>query len=55
MEGLWVIDANTIGIINDDDFAIEPDGQGGVRQKLLHTGKADANTLYVVKTAKPLF
>lgn len=55
MEGLWVIDANTIGIINDDDFAIEPDGQGGVRQKLLHTGKADANTLYVVKTDKPLF
>lgn len=55
MEGLWVIDADTIGIINDDDFAIEPDGQGNVRQKLLHTGKVDANTLYVVKLPKPLF
>lgn len=55
MEGLWVIDANTVGIINDDDFAIEPDGLGGVRQKILHTGKVDANTLYVVKLAQPLY
>jgi hypothetical protein len=55
MEGLWVIDAQTVGIINDDDFAIEPDGQGGVRQKLLHTGKVDANTLYVVKLTQPLY
>lgn len=55
MEGLWVIDANTIGIINDDDFAIEPDGKGNVRQKILYTGKVDANTLYVVKLTKPLY
>ena len=55
MEGLWVIDASTVGIINDDDFAIEPDGRGGVQQKVLHTGKVDANTLYVVKLAQPLF
>lgn len=55
MEGLWVIDANRVGIINDDDFAIEPDGKGGVRQKVLGTGKVDANTLYVVKLAAPLY
>jgi hypothetical protein len=55
MEGLWVIDATTVGIINDDDFAIEPDGQGGVRQKVLHTGKVDANTLYVVKLPQALY
>ena len=55
MEGLWIIDANRVGIINDDDFAIEPDGKGGVRQKVLGTGKVDANTLYVVKLAAPLY
>ena len=55
MEGLWVIDANRVGIINDDDFAIEPNGSGGVRQKVLGNGKVDANTLYVVKLAQPLY
>jgi len=55
MEGLWVIDANRVGIINDDDFAIEPNGTGGVRQKVLGNGKEDANTLYVVKLAAPLY
>ena len=55
MEGLWVIDANRVGIINDDDFAIEPNGSGGVRQKVLGNGKVDANTLYVVKLAVPLY
>ncbi|MFN4117252.1 esterase-like activity of phytase family protein [Acidovorax sp.] len=55
MEGLWVIDANRVGILNDDDFAIEPDGKGGVRQKVLGNGKVDANTLYVVRLAAPLY
>ncbi|MBY0412403.1 MAG: esterase-like activity of phytase family protein [Burkholderiaceae bacterium] len=55
MEGLLVIDANRVGIINDDDFAIEPNGSGGVRQKVLGNGKVDANTLYVVKLATPLY
>lgn len=55
MEGLWVIDATTLGIINDDDFALEPDGSGGVKQKVLHNGKVDGNMLYVVKLATPLF
>jgi hypothetical protein len=54
MEGLWVIDANTLGIINDDDFANAPDGLGGVMQKKLYNGKVDASTLYVVKTLVPL-
>ena len=47
--------ANRIGILNDDDFAIEPDGKGGVRQKVLGNGKVDANTLYVVRLAAPLY
>ncbi len=55
MEGLWVIDANRVGIINDDDFSIEPNGSGGVRQKVLGNGKVDANTLYMVKLPAPLY
>jgi len=55
MEGLWVIDANRLGIINDADFMIAPDGAGGVKQKLLNDGKVENNMLYVVKPNAPLF
>jgi hypothetical protein len=55
MEGLWVIDSTRLGILNDDDFAIAPDGTGGVLQKKLHDGKVDTNMLYVIKLATPMF
>ena len=55
MEGLWVIYSTRLGILNDDDFAIAPDGTGGVLQKKLHDGKVDTNTLYVIKLATPMF
>jgi hypothetical protein len=55
MEGLWVIDSTRLGILNDDDFAIAPDGAGGVVQKRLHDGKVDANMLYVIKLSAPMF
>lgn len=55
MEGLWVIDANRLGILNDADFMIAPDGAGGVKQKYLHDGKVESNMLYVVKPLAPLF
>lgn len=55
MEGLWVIDANRLGILNDDDFAVAPDGSGGVIQKKLHDGTVDGNRLYVVSPLAPLF
>jgi hypothetical protein len=55
MEGLWVIDANRLGILNDADFMIAPDGAGGVKQKYLYDGKVESNMLYVVKPIAPLF
>ncbi|MBX3654112.1 MAG: esterase-like activity of phytase family protein [Ramlibacter sp.] len=55
MEGLWVIDANRLAIINDDDFAIAPDNAGGVKQKKLASGQVDSNRLYVVKLPSALF
>lgn len=55
LEGLWVIDANRLAIINDDDFAIAPDGVGGVQQKKLAGGAVDGNVLRVVTPIAPLF
>ncbi|MBF6058704.1 MULTISPECIES: esterase-like activity of phytase family protein [Thiomicrorhabdus] len=50
MEGLWIIDDNTLGIINDDDFATwAKDNQ--LEQKVLDSAQTiDRNTLYIVKT-----
>ena len=55
LEGLWVIDANRLGLLNDDDFTLAPDGKGGVLQKKLHDGQVDRNMLYVVQPLIPLF
>jgi len=55
LEGLWVIDSNRLGLLNDDDFTLAPDGKGGVEQKKLHDGQVDRNMLYVVQPLIPLF
>lgn len=51
MEGIWLINKNTIGILNDDDFAVT--GTDELKQKFLPSTKdvqvIDRNTLYVVK------
>lgn len=50
MEGLIVFDENTLGVINDDDFATWSSA-GVLEQKYLDEAKTiiDGNTLYVVK------
>ena len=51
MEGLWVIDAHTIGVINDDDFATSYDKKTGWGKKYINAQKTrvDQNTLYIIK------
>lgn len=47
MEGLWIVDAGHLGILNDDDFALwSTDGQ--LEQKYLDADTIDGNHLYVV-------
>ena len=47
MEGLWVINGHTLGVLNDDDFALWAT-KGALHQKLLADGRVDGNTLYIV-------
>ncbi len=47
MEGLWVIDENRLGILNDDDFATWATG-GVLEQKMLDANTVDGNRLYVI-------
>lgn len=50
MEGLWVINDSTLGILNDDDFATWS-SSGLLEQKYLDENQTtiDTNTLYIVK------
>ncbi|TCM61912.1 hypothetical protein EC844_12666 [Acinetobacter calcoaceticus] len=49
MEGLWLIDQQRIGIINDDDFGLWSN-KGVMEQKYLDLDKKiiDGNTLYII-------
>ncbi len=48
LEGMWLIDSSTLGVINDDDFATWA-SKGKLEQKYLNKEKTriDNNTLYI--------
>ena len=48
MEGLWLIDATHLGVLNDDDFATWSTSAGGLQQKMLDSNTIDHNQLYIV-------
>jgi len=48
MEGLWVIDNNHLGVLNDDDFATWSTN-GKLEQKHLDQSTIDSNRLYIIK------
>ncbi|WP_319764251.1 esterase-like activity of phytase family protein [Maridesulfovibrio sp.] len=47
MEGLWLINETTLGVLNDDDFA-SWSTKGKLHQKMLNDTMIDGNTLYIV-------
>lgn len=47
MEGLWVINDHTLGVLNDDDFA-SWSTKGKLHQKMLDKNTIDSDTLYIV-------
>ena len=50
LEGIWLINDSTIGVLNDDDFATWASG-GVLEQKYLDAGQADidSNRLYIIE------
>lgn len=50
LEGLWVMDKSTLGVLNDDDFATASK-KGKLKQKYLDKQKSieDKSTLYIIK------
>ncbi len=53
LEGIWLIDDTTIGVINDDDFGVWSDPVNKIKQKTLSPNNPgpmiDGNRLYIVK------
>ncbi|GAA3564426.1 esterase-like activity of phytase family protein [Marinobacter xestospongiae] len=47
MEGLWLIDNQRLGVLNDDDFATWSSG-GVLEQKMLDANTVDGNRLYII-------
>lgn len=48
MEGLWVIDDQRLGVLNDDDFATwSTDGQ--LEQKMLDANTVDGGRLFIIE------
>ncbi|CEM28877.1 unnamed protein product [Vitrella brassicaformis CCMP3155] len=55
-EGLWVISADLLGVINDDDFAVTADEEGRLVATVLPmTGQLDEASLYVLRIDPPLY
>lgn len=50
-EGLWIVDKNTIAILNDDDFGVKIKN-GKLKQKYLKKPTIDTGTLHVIKGVK---
>lgn len=48
MEGLWIIDDNHLGVLNDDDFATWST-KGKLEQKRLDENRVDSNQLYIIE------
>ncbi|NIJ43807.1 hypothetical protein FHR24_000246 [Wenyingzhuangia heitensis] len=52
LEGIWLINSNTIGVINDDDFAVWTGDNSATIQKYISKTETaeniDGNTLYIV-------
>ena len=48
MEGLWVIDDQHLGVLNDDDFATWATS-GELEQKMLDPNTVDGNRLFIVE------
>lgn len=51
LEGIWLINGNTMGVLNDDDFAVWSDATKKIRQKTLSPNNGtviNGNRLYIV-------
>lgn len=54
LEGLWILDSNTIAVANDNDFAINVENNQLVQKKLPGTDRIDNDVIYIIKLPRSL-
>lgn len=55
LEGLWIIDRNSIAVANDNDFAVTVTDNKLVQKILPGTDKIDDDVVYVINLEEPLY
>lgn len=55
LEGLWIIDRNSIAVANDNDFAINVKDNKLIQKILPGTDKIDDDVVYVINFEEPLY
>lgn len=55
LEGLWIIDRNSIAVANDNDFAINVKDNKLIQKILPGTDKIDDDVVYVINLEEPLY
>ncbi len=55
LEGLWIIDRNSIDVANDNDFAVTVTDNKLVQKILPGTDRIDDDVVYVINLEEPLY
>ena len=55
LEGLWIIDRNSIAVANDNDFAINVKDNKLIQKILPGTDRIDDDVVYVINLEEPLY
>ena len=55
LEGLWIIDRNSIAVANDNDFAVTVTDNKLVQKILPGTDRIDDDVVYVINLKEPLY
>lgn len=55
LEGLWIIDRNSIAVANDNDFAVTVTDNKLVQKILPGTDRIDDDVVYVINLEEPLY
>lgn len=55
LEGLWIIDRNSIAVANDNDFAINVKNNKLIQKILPGTDKIDDDVVYVINLEESLY
>ncbi|MCL6416948.1 esterase-like activity of phytase family protein [Aestuariirhabdus sp. Z084] len=55
LEGIWIRNSTTVGLLNDDDFAVSANGGEVIQKRLPADDSVDSNRLYMIQLDSKLY